>query len=89
MFDMTAYAQLRVLLSELEKIEDTLMPNELEMLHSIKAKYTDPQSPDPFDSTALNVILRNVEVRKGFKIDPKKDTGRVINLPTADDSEGD
>ena len=85
MFDMTAYAQLKILLSELDKIEDKLMPNELEMMHSIKAKYTDPQSPDPFDSTALNVILRNVEVRKGFKIDPKTDGGRVINLPTADD----
>ena len=84
MFDMTAYAQLRVLLSELDKIEDSLMPNELEMLHSIKAKYTDPQSPDPFDSTALNVILRNVEVRKGVKMDVKKDSGRVINLPSAD-----
>ncbi len=85
MFDMTAYAQLKILLSELDKVEDKLMPNELEMMHAIKAKYTDPQSPDPFDSTALNVILRNVEVRKGFKIDNKKDTSRVINLPTADE----
>lgn len=85
MFDMTAYAQLRVLLSELEKIEDNLMPNELEMLHAIKAKYTDPQSPDPFDSTALNVILRNVDVRKDLNFDVKKDGGRVINLPSADD----
>ncbi len=85
MFDMTAYAQLRVLLSELAKIEGKLMPNELEMFHSIQAKYTDPQTPDPFDSTALNVILRNVDVRKGHKIDTKKDTGRVINLPSADD----
>jgi len=87
MFDMTAYAQLKILLSELNKVEDILMPNGLEMFHSIKVKYTDPQTPDPFDSTALNVILRNVEVRKGYKIDTKKDTGRVINLPSADDKD--
>lgn len=85
MFDMTAYAQIRVLLSELEKIEDKLLANELEMLNSIKVKYTDPQTPDPFDSTALNVILRNVEVRKGVEFDVRKDGGRVINLPTAED----
>jgi len=85
MFDMTAYAQLRILLSELDKIEDKLMPNELEMLHSIKAKYAEPQSPDPFDSTALNVILRNVDVRKGVSMDVKKDSGRIINLPSAKD----
>ncbi len=85
MFDITAYAELKDLLGNLAKIENDLMPNELEMLRSIKAKYTDPHTPDPFDITALKVMQRNVEVRKGFKFDPKKDTGRVINLPRVDE----
>ena len=30
---------------------------------------------------ALNVMLRNIEVRKDYVFDVKKDTGRVIDLP--------
>ncbi len=57
------------------------MPNELEMLHSLKAKYIEPLNPDPFDVTSHNVMLRNVEIRTGYRFDPRKDGGRVINLP--------
>ena len=81
MFDMTGYAELKRLLTELEAIEEKLMANELEMLRSLKAKYAEPLDPDPFDVTALNVMLRNVEIRKGYRFDPRKDGGRVINLP--------
>ena len=38
MFDMTGYAELKRLLTKVEEIEDKLMPNELEMLRSLKAK---------------------------------------------------
>jgi len=85
MFDITAYAELTRLIEETGAVEDALMPNELEMLHSLKEKYSEPLNPDPFDVTALNVMLRNVEVRKGFHIDPKKDGGRVIDLPRAEE----
>jgi len=81
MFDMTGYAELKSLLTEVEAIEEKLMPNELEMLRSLVAKYVEPQNPDPFDVTSLNVLLRNVEIRKGYRFDPKRDGGRVINLP--------
>ena len=81
MFDMTGYAELKRLLTEVEAIEGKLMPNELEMLRSLVAKYVEPQNPDPFDVTSLNVLLRNVEIRKGYRFDPKRDGGRVINLP--------
>ena len=40
---------------------------------------------DPFDATALEVILRNVEVRKGYDFDPRRDGGRVIDLPRSGD----
>ena len=85
MFNITDYAELLRLLEEAEAVEEGLMPNELEMLRSLKTKYAEPSSVDPFDATALNVILRNVEIRKGYHFDPKKDAGRVIDLPRADD----
>ena len=81
MFNMTGYVELKRLLTEVEAIEEKLMPNELDMLRSLKAKYIEPLNPDPFDVTSLNVMLRNVEIRGGYRFDPRKDGGRVINLP--------
>ncbi len=81
MFNMTRYAELKRLLTEVQAIEEKLMPNELEMLRSLQAKYVEPLNPDPYDVTSLNVMLRNVEIRKGYRFDPKRDGGRVINLP--------
>ena len=81
MFNMTRYAELKRLLTEVEGIEEKLMPNELEMLRSLQAKYVEPLNPDPYDVTSLNVMLRNVEIRKGYLFDPRRDGGRVINLP--------
>ena len=86
MFNITAYAELTRLIEEAGAVKDALMPNELEMLRSLKDKYAEPLNPDPFDVTALNVMLRNVEVRKGYRIDPRKDGGRVIDLPRSGDA---
>lgn len=83
MFSMAAYLEFKSLIDEVGALEDQLMPNELEMLHSLKAKYAEPLAPDPFDVTALEVMRRNVQVRKGYDFDPKKDGGRVIDLPRA------
>jgi hypothetical protein len=81
MFKLTDYADVKRLLGELETLEDQLMPNELEMLHSLRDKYIEPITIDPFDMAAVEVMLRNIEVRKGFKFDVKTDSGRVIDLP--------
>ena len=81
MFNMTGYVELKRLLTKVEAIEEKLMPNELEILRSLKADYVEPPNPDSFDATSLNVILRNVEIRKGTRFDPRRDGGRVINLP--------
>ena len=81
MFNLINYAGVKRLLGELETLEDQLMPNELEMLHSLCDKYAEPITIDPFDATALNVMLRNIEVRKGYVFDVKKDAVRVIDLP--------
>ena len=81
MFNMTGYVEPKRLLTRVEAIEEKLMPNELEMLRSLKAHYVEPLNPDPFDVTSLNVMLRNVEIRKGYRFDPRRDGGRVIDLP--------
>ncbi len=81
MFNMAGYAEILSLLGELQAVEKELMPNELEMLRSLKVKYAEPLTPDSFDQTSLNVMLRNVEIRKGYRFDPGKDGGRIIDLP--------
>ena len=81
MFDMARHVEIKRLLEQLAEVEDKLLPNELEMLRSLAAKYDEPGHGDFDDVTCLEVILRNVEVRKGFKMDPKRDSGRVIDMP--------
>ena len=79
--NLVEYANLKRLLAAVEAIQEKLAPNELEMLRSLEAKYAEPLTPDPFDVTALNVMQRNVEVRKAYGFDPRKDPGRTIDLP--------
>ena len=85
MVELVAYVALQRLIEAAEAVEESLMPNEREMLRSLKAKYAAPMDVDPFDTTALEVILRNVEVRKGYDFDPRKDGSRVIDLPRTGD----
>ena len=89
MFNMAGYAEVKRLIGELQAVENQQMPNELEMLRSLKLKYTKPLTPDPFDQISLNVMLRNVEIRKGYRFEPRKDGGRIINLPHIGASEKD
>lgn len=81
MVELAAFAALRGLIEEAEAVAQSLMPNEREMLHSLRSKYTAPADVDPFDRAALEVMLRNVEIRKGYDFDPRRDGGRVIDLP--------
>ena len=81
MVKLAAYAKFKTMLDRAAEIEDEFLPNELEMLHSLNAKYSEPLNLDPFDVTAIEVILRNVGVRKGFSLDVKKNAARVIDLP--------
>ena len=85
MVEPVAYVALQRLIEGAEAVEDSLMPDEREMLQSLKSKYAAPMDVDAFDTTALEVILRNVEVRKGYDFNPRKDGGRVIDLPRTGD----
>ena len=67
MAKLVAFAQFQSMLSRAVEVEEELLSNEIEMLHSLGAKYAEPLTPDPFDITALEVILRNVEIRKGYR----------------------
>ena len=80
MFDIAKVAEVQRLLEELSPLEDKLMPNELEMVHHLKAKYAELAHTDFDDVRCLEVILRNVKVRQGFDFDVKKDAGRTIEV---------
>ncbi len=85
MAKLVAFAQFQSMLSRAVEVEEELLSNEIEMLHSLGAKYAEPLTPDPFDITALEVILRNVEIRKGYRFDAKKDAPRMIDMPRTKD----
>lgn len=89
MVALAAFAALRRLIEEAEAVEESLMPNERAMLRSLRSKYAAPAGVDPFDRTALEVILRNVEIRKGYDFDPRRDGGRNIDLPRRGGGGGD
>ena len=81
MFNMAGYAALKSLIDEVGALDQQLMPNELETYRSLAVKYAEPVSPDATDVTCLEVILRNVQIRRGYDFDPATDGGRVIDLP--------
>ena len=85
MAKLVAFAQFQAMLSHAAGVEEALLPNEIEMLHSLGAKYAEPLTPDAFDVVALEVILRNVEIRKGYRFDTKKDVPRMIDMPRTKD----
>ncbi len=87
MFDMAGFVEVKRLLEQVELVESKLTSNEREMFRSLLSKYHEPGHTDFDDRICLEVILRNVEVRKGFNFDPARDPGRAIELPRADRSE--
>ena len=80
MFNIIGFAALKGLIDEVGALDEQLMPNELETYRSLAIKYAEPASPDATDVTCLEVILRNVQIRRGYNFDPATDGGRVIDL---------
>ena len=90
MFDMVDFAVVKRLIEEVEALEDRLTGNELELYRSIKARYEEPAPGSFDDKVCLEVILRNVKIREGYKLEPEDTAGRVIDLPRKSGSdEGD
>lgn len=78
--NLTRHAEVSRLLEEVERVSDALTANELELYRHLKAKYADPSPSAEDDKICLEVMLRNIGIRKGYKMDPKRDTGRKIDM---------
>ena len=81
-------AEVMGLLEQLALVEEELTPNERELFHSLKAKYETPGPTSFDDRTCLEVMLRNVAVRRGYDLDPQDTVGRIIDLPRKDGPNG-
>jgi hypothetical protein len=80
MVNLANHAEVVKLLAEAEALAADLTPNEQEMLSHLKSKYAAPDHGDFDDRICLEVMLRNVSIRKGYAIDPKSDAARVIDV---------
>ena len=75
-------------LGKVAAVEERLTPNELELFRTLKLRYEDPGAGSFEDKTCLEVILRNIKVRKGFGLEPEQTTSRVIELGKKDEADG-
>ena len=80
MVDLVNHTEVVKLLAEAEALAADLTPNEQEMLSHLKSKYAAPDQGDFDDKICLEVMLRNVAIRKGYAMDPKRDAARVIEV---------
>ncbi len=80
MVDLANHAEVLKLLAEAEALVADLTPNEREMLSHLRSKYATPDHGDFDDKICLEVMLRNVAIRKGYAMDPKSDAARVIEV---------
>lgn len=66
MVNLVQYAEIRALLDEVAARADDLSPNERELFHTLAARYDEPVTGSFEDKTCLEVMLRNIELRKGY-----------------------
>ncbi len=78
--NLVEHAEILDLLGQLDAIADALTSNEREMFAHLKAKYEMPGKSDFDDKICLEVMVRNVGIRKGLDMKPAEAT-RVIDLP--------
>lgn len=80
MFDMTDFVEVKRLLQALAAVEDRLSPNEREMYRAIRAKYEEPGHGSFDDKICLEVMLRNIEIRKDYGLNDGADAQRTIDM---------
>ncbi len=80
MVNLANHAEVLKLLAEVEAMAADLTPNEQEMLSHLRSKYATPDHGDFDDKICLEVMLRNVAIRRGYTMDPKRDAARVIEV---------
>jgi hypothetical protein len=79
---MARHLRVTALLDEVAAVDDRLIANEREMIAHLREKYADPGHGDGDDAAGLEIILRNVEIRRGFEIDPKTHTPLAFEAKT-------
>jgi len=77
MVNLAHYAEIKTLLDEVSGLADQLSPNERELFHTLAARYEEPVTGTFDDKTCLEVMLRNVALRKGYGLKASEATRRV------------
>lgn len=77
MVKLAHYAEIKTLLDEVAAVADQLSPNERELFHTLAARYEEPVTGSFDDKTCLEVMLRNVELRKSYGMKASEATRRV------------
>ena len=77
MVNLAHYAEIKTLLDEVAVLADQLSPNERELFHTLATRYEEPVTGTFDDKTCLEVMLRNVDLRKGYGLKASDATRRV------------
>ncbi len=88
MFSLARRVKITEHIEALEKVAEELLVHELEMLEKMKAQYADPDPGHYHDVLCLEVILRNVKIRRKFGVDQDKLKARSITLARKSPAEG-
>jgi hypothetical protein len=79
MVNLAHYAEIKTLLDEVAVLADQLSPNERELFHTLATRYEEPVTGTFDDKTCLEVMLRNVDLRKGYGL-KASDATRQVDL---------
>ena len=78
--NLVEHAEILALLQELETLTDELTSNEREMFAHLAKTYETPTQGAFEDKICLEVMIRNVGIRRGMGVKPQE-ASRVIDLP--------
>lgn len=79
MVDLANRAQVLALLDDCEQQKEQLTANELEMYSQLKSKYQSSDEGSFDDKICLEVMLRNIGIRKSVNMN-KNEATRVIEV---------
>ncbi len=80
MVNLAHYAEIKTLLAEVTGLADDLSPTERDLFHTLSVRYEELVTGTFDDKICLEVMLRNVEIRKGYGLNAG-DATRRIDLP--------
>jgi len=86
MVNLAHYAEIKTLLDRVGDCADELSPNERELFHTLAARYEEPVTGSFEDKTCLEVMLRNVALRKDYGL-KAQDATRRVDLPRKPDTD--